>query len=425
MLENMLTEHTCPGRPPFRAILKELCLCAFAVLALLMMDRSLENLYPFFLYGSGKRIIDLWISFEMHMHVWLKALIPAVFAVWLFLRRRNVRFGLLLPILWVYLVTLLTSLLTSGYTFRWWNTTELPLMMYLFLTVQCSTRRGIRRLVFCGNCLYSLLLVLNAVFCFFPVLFDRISGWRPDYFLSADNLTGFPMVFGFLLACLDGYYNGSRLREVVYLVLFFLNLLLIRCASALMAGLILAAYLWIPFLRRQFQQRSLNLFTALSLLLCALFTFASVLALTGNRYEAFSRFLSFKMSLLIRFILWKGVFEEILLHPWLGYGLGEDASFYARPNTSLFYNAHNAWLQTWHEGGLVLLLAVLAVLFLTARILRKAKDRELAGLFTAVIFAELIMMQTAITSWFVWAPLFMILLMASLLCAKEDSPLDS
>jgi len=420
----MLMEYARPSRPSVISVLKELCLCAFAVLALLMMDRSLENLYPFFLYGTGKRIIDLWIAFEMHMHVWLKALIPAIFAVVLFLRRGKLRTGLLLPILGVYLVALLTSLLASGYTFRWWNTTELPLMMYLFLTVQCSTRRGVCRLAFCGNCLYILLLVLNAVFCLFPVLFDRISGWRPDYFLSADNLTGFPMVFGFLLAFLDGYYNGSRLRKYTYLVLFFLNLILIRCFSALMAGLILAAYLWIPLLRRQFEKRSLNLFTALSLLMCAILTGLSVLALTGDRYETFSRLLTFKMSLIVRFILWKGVFEEILLHPFLGYGLGDDASFYARPNTSLFYNAHNAWLQTWHEGGLVLLLAVVAVLFLAAHILRKAEDRKLAGLFTAVIFAELIMMQTAITAWFVWAPLFMILLMASLLCTKEASTLD-
>lgn len=409
------------------AVLKELILCFYVVMVLLMMDRSLENIYPFFLYATGKRIIDLWIAFEMHMHVWLKWIIPAVFVIWLFRNRFRVRLGLLLPVAGVYAVVLITTCLTCGVTFRWWNTTELPLMMYLFVTVQCSTRRGTCRLAFAGNVLYSLLLLLNAVFIFFPQLYQVISGWEPEYFLSADNLTGFPMAFGLLLAYLDGHYNaengpGAKIRMTVYYVLFFLNLILIRCAGAMIGCLFITLYLVFPFVRKLFEKWDFNWFTALSVLMCVVFVAIACAAFSGEDAPLWMYVLTTsKRSIMIRLILWSGIFREILVHPLLGYGLGEDAAFYLRPQTSLYYNAHNAYLQTLHEGGAVALAAVFAVLVLFASVLRKCRDRELAGFLAALMFSVLVMMQSAITSWFTWYPALIIIQIASLICPEEKS----
>lgn len=412
-------------RKTLKGILTELVLCFFIMMVLLMMDRSLENLYPFSLYGSGKRIIDLWISFEMHMHAWLKWIIPSAFIIWLAVNRFNVRLGLLLPILAVYAVVLIVSLLTSGYTFRWWNTTELPLMMYLFITMQCSTRRGICRLAFSGNILYSVLLTANAVFILFPVLYDRISGWAPDYFLSADNLTGFPMLFGLLLALLDGYCNKAKIRCWVYIVLFFINIILIHCISAIIAAFIIVLFMFIPYFRRKFESWNFNVFTGLSAALCFfMVAFANLYSRNQKFADSINPLLRLKRSLYVRFVLWDGAFASISQKPILGYGLGRDAAFIPRPETSLTYNAHNAYLQTLHEGGIVYLAAVLAVFVLFTGILKRCSDRKLSGIFSAIVFSELIMMQSAITSWYTWAPIFVIIQMSSLICITEGNRLE-
>ena len=125
-------------------------------------------------------------------------------------------------------------------------------------------------------------------------------------------------------------------------------------------------------------------------------------------------------SLYIRLIIWNGVLALIAKKPLFGYGLGEKAEFFLRPKTSLTYNAHNAYLQTIYEGGLVTTCSALAVFIFTSGILKKCSDRKLAGLFTTVIFAELIMMQSSITSWFTWYPVFLIAQIGALICTLPD-----
>ena len=398
-------------------ILKEFVICIFIAGVLLTMDRCLENLYFYFLYDTGKRVLDLFMAFYLHAHRAFTVIIPAVFMLWLWSRRFQVRFGVLLPICIVYLLYLLTSLSGDGFPPRWLNTVLYPMLMILFVTVMCSTEQSTKRFFRVGCDVYILLMLLNTAFTLCPQLYHLFTDWEPDYFISADNLTGFPLLFGALLALLDRRFNKSSVRCVFYLVLFFVNQALIHCASAMIAGIILAVYLAIPHVKAMFQRKPLTVFVAVSILLCVfLWTGAWLYFHTDFGFRLMDHMLDILKSLYIRFIIWNGVLALIAKKPLLGYGLGEKAEFFLRPKTSLSYNAHNAYLQTMYEGGLVTTGSALAVLVFTSNILKKCSDRTLAGLFTVVIFAELIMMQSSITSWFTWYPVFLIAQIGALVC---------
>lgn len=384
------------------------------------MDRCLENLYFYFLYDTGKRTLDLFMSLYLHSHRWFTVIIPAVFILWLCSKRFHVRCGVLLPILIVYLLYFLTSFLAERrFPSRWLNTTLYPFLMILFVTVMCSTEQNAKRFFRVGCDLYLILLLLNTAFTLFPQLYHLFTDWEPDFFLSADNLTGFPMLNGALFALLDRHFNKNGIRCIFYLLLFFVNLFLIQCMSAVFAGLILAFHLAFPRIRSLAQKKPLSLYVAGSLILCMLFCgFAVIYCHVSIVEDTVDIILHrvHKESVYVRFILWDGVLALIAKKPLLGYGLGERAEFFLRPRTSLYYNAHNAYLQTLYEGGLVTTGAALAVLAFTSGILKRCRDRNLAGLFTVVIFAELIMMQSAITSWFTWYPIFLIAQIGSLVC---------
>ena len=398
-------------------ILKEFVMCVFIAGVLLTMDRCLENLYFYFLYDTGKRILDLFMALYLHAHRAFTVIIPAVFILWLWSRRFHVRFGVLLPICIVYLFYLLTSLFGNGFPQRWLNTALYPILMILFITVMCSTERSAKRFFRVGCDLYILLMLFNTVFTLWPQLYHLFTDWEPDFFISADNLTGFPLLFGALLALLDRRFNKNSVRCILYLLLFFLNQALIHCASALIAGAILALYLVFPRVRALTERKPLTVFVAISLLLCAFLCAGAWLYFhTELGFRMMDHMLDILKSLYIRFIIWNGVLALIIRKPLLGYGLGDKAEFFLRPKTSLSYNAHNAYLQTMYEGGLVTTGSALAVLFFTSRILKKCSDSALAGLFTVVIFAELIMMQSSITSWFTWYPVFLIAQIGALVC---------
>ena len=291
------------------------------------------------------------------------------------------------------------------------------MLMILFVTVMCSTERSAKRLFRVGSDVYILLMLLNTVFTLFPQLYHLFTDWEPDFFISADNLTGFPLLFGALLTLLDRHFNKNSIRCVIYLVLFFINQVLIHCASAMIAGAILAVYLLLPQARALAERKPLTLYVWLSVLLCAVLCAGTwVYFHTPIGPWLMDNMLDVLKSLYIRFIIWNGVLSIIAKKPLLGYGLGDRAEFFLRPKTSLTYNAHNAYLQTIYEGGLVTTCSALAVFIFTSGILKKCSDRKLAGLFTTVIFAELIMMQSSITSWFTWYPVFMIAQMGALIC---------
>ena len=399
-------------------VLKECVACIFIAAVLFTMDRCLENMYCFFLFDTGKRYLNIFMSAYLHAHEWFPPLIITGFILWLLIKKFRINYGILLPIVIVYAAYLFTSMISGNGCSRWINTALYPATMYLFVTIACSTQRGIKRFVFTGTILYTILLLLNAIFTVFPQFYHLFTSWEPDYFLSADNLTGFPLLFGLFLALLDHHYNCSNLRFIIYIFLFILNEALIHCASSLIAALCVGVY-FILYLKKS-SCKNLHFFVLLSIGLCFLLCIAAWLYFNNEKIQTvLNPILEIRNSLYIRFILWNGIILLCLKKPILGYGLGDKAEFYPRPNTTLEYNAHNAYLQTIYEGGLFTQGAVFFALWVLSGKMKKCNDRVLVSYVTAIIFAELIMMQASITSWFTWYPVLLIAQVGALCCLQE------
>lgn len=405
----------------FLSIIKEVIISSFILVVLLTMDRCLENMYFYFLYDTGKRYLDIFMSLYLHAHRYLSFIITAVFIIWVIIKKFKVNFGVLLPIGLIYLSYFITSILTSGEASRWINKFQYPAIMYIFVTIMCSSRRNSQRFFRIGVDLYIILLLLNAVFTVFPQLFSLFTDWKPDYFISADNLTGFPLFLGALFALLDRHFNNNSVRFWVYITLFFINQVLIHSTGSVIAAFIFAGYLIFPKIRKLFQDESLNFSVILSIFLCVLsVTLAFLFFHSDAIYKLLYPFTIIKESLFVRFILWNGIILLILKKPIFGYGLGEQAEFFS-PNDWLYYNAHNAYLQTLYEGGIITLIFILFALYRTSVKMRTSRDHSLSGIFNIIIFSDLIMMLSAITSWFTWYP---VLLIAQIAACTVNLPED-
>ncbi len=409
----------------FSGAVKEAVMCLLIIGVLLTMDRCLENMYVYFLYDTGKWYLDIFMSLYLHAHRWFVWIIPAGFVcwiVWKLWKKETISIGVLGQIAAAYGLYLITSLLAEKkFPERWVNMTLYPMVMILFVTMACSTIRGAKRFFRVGTDVYIVLMALNALFTVFPQMYHLFTDWEPDYFLSADNLTGFPMMFGAMLALMDEKFNRKKARCRIYMGLFFLNQVLIHCISALIAAMILGIYLLLPMVRKVMDKISLagytGIATGIGAVLCST---AWVYFRNSKVYALLDPVLNVLKSLYIRFIIWRGVLKQVLKKPIFGYGLGLQAEFFKRPRTSLYYNAHNGFLQTLYEGGLVTMAGVMWVLFSTSRKLKACEDRSLGSLFAVILFADLIMMLGAITSWFTWYPVFVIAQVGVLTCRLTE-----
>ena len=402
----------------FFSVIKELTLSFFVLVVLLTMDRCLENMYFFFLYDTGKRYLDIFMSLYLHAHRYFSVLIPVIFLLWLLLNKFKVNYGILLPIAIIYFSYLATSLLTSGYSSRWINKLQYPAIMYLFVTIMCSSKRNAQRFFRVGVDLYIILLLLNTAFTLYPQLFHLFTDWTPDYFISADNLTGFPLFLGALFALLDKKFNSNPVRCYIYIFLFFLNQILIHSTGSVIAAFIFAGYLFIPKINLFFQTKKLSFFVILSIILCIFLIVCAYLYFHSDlAYRILDPLTLIKESLYIRFIIWNGIIALIIKSPIFGYGLGDKAEFFIRPRVFLSYNAHNAYLQTLYEGGIITMATVLFALFIASEKLKKNNNRHLIGIFHIIIFSDLIMMLSAIPAWYTWYPILLIAQIA--VCTAE------
>ena len=402
----------------FFSVIKELTLSFFVLVVLLTMDRCLENMYFFFLYDTGKRYLDIFMSLYLHAHRYFSVLIPVIFLLWLLLNKFKVNYGILLPIAIIYFSYLATSLLTSGYSSRWINKLQYPAIMYLFVTIMCSSKRSAQRFFRVGVDLYIILLLLNTAFTLYPQLFHLFTDWTPDYFISADNLTGFPLFLGALFALLDKKFNSNPVRCYIYIFLFFLNQILIHSTGSVIAAFIFAGYLFIPKINLFFQTKKLSFFVILSIILCIFLIVCAYLYFHSDlAYRILDPLTLVKESLYIRFIIWNGIIALIIKSPIFGYGLGDKAEFFIRPRVFLSYNAHNAYLQTLYEGGIITMATVLFALFIASEKLKKNNNRHLIGIFHIIIFSDLIMMLSAIPAWYTWYPILLIAQIA--VCTAE------
>lgn len=402
-------------------VLRECVICIITAAVLFTMDRCLENMYCFFLYDTGKRWLDIFMSAYLHAHRWFPLVISISFFIWLCIKKFKINYGLLIPISVVYILYLITSLLADGNISRWGNLTLFPATMYLFATMACSTEKGAKRFFRVGTDLYIFLLLLNALFTLFPQLYHLFTPWEPDYFLSADNLTGFPLFFGLFLAAMDHTFNEKKCRYILYLILFFINQGLIHCISSFAAAFIFLLFVAAAPVRDFIEKRHLFPLLCSSVILFLLLLTSAILFINNDKaYEFMCSILKYRESVAVRFIIWNGVLFLLLKKPLLGYGLGNQAEFFLRPPAnSLYYNAHNAFLQTLYEGGLITQGAVGAVFFVLSKKIEKCDCSRYKGIVKIILFSELIMMQASITSWFTWYPVFLIAQISALCCSMK------
>ena len=404
--------------------IKEFFICIAIIAGIMFLDRMLIDLYFFNLYGTGCMVFDIVTALHTRGFSLLKYAIPLLFVFSVIKERREFQFGMLLPIASIYISYLLTSLFSKNIDYwRFKDFFEMPALFLLFLTLNLQTEKSAKRFFRVAVDLYIVLLTINALFRIFPQLYEVLfpMAWPQECFLGTDNIMGPILITGMLYALLDQHINGGKIRLSIYVILFIINEYLIWVATALVAAIIIGFY-FIPFIKRIFEKTDFLFFISLSVLLFVtlVFLFKPISSFPPVKFIIES-VLQKKVTLSGRVYLWPAVVELIVRRPILGHGMGDSIQLFYSEYEKRSLHAHNAFLQTWYEGGLVTLFVVSGFLAYFARILRKMEDRELASFFSVVMFAVLVALQADQLAFCSWYQVFIIAQIASLMPARRFS----
>ena len=340
--------------------------------------------------------------------------------------------GMLLPYIAVYIGYLVATLMNpeTGSLARWSDSFFYSLIPLLIAFLFCCSDGGKRYFLTTVSTIYLVLAVLNIIFYFFPQLYiGEAKDWREEYFLGFENKAGWSLMMGAFFTLMDWKLNGRLWKTVLYFAVLLVNIRLIWCITALIGTMLLFGYFLLPFARKWVQKWDFLVFIGIILVLfCCLMFFQKYTVSSEPVALIIEEVFKKKRSLSGRLPLWQMGVEIVMRKPWFGVGAQLHQGFILMADEYgvwSWYHAHNELLQTWYEGGLLMVVLAVLMLMCAARRFRYSEDKKLAGLCKMLLFIFLFMQLSDNMPYYLWYMSAYVAHVGVLLCGRPKPALSA
>ena len=340
--------------------------------------------------------------------------------------------GMLLPYIAVYIGYLVATLMNpeTGSLARWSDSFFYSLIPLLIAFLFCCSDGGKRYFLTTVSTIYLVLAVLNIIFYFFPQLYiGEAKDWREEYFLGFENKAGWSLMMGAFFTLMDWKLNGRLWKTVLYFAVLLVNIRLIWCITALIGTMLLFGYFLLPFARKWVQKWDFLVFIGIILVLfCCLMFFQKYTVSSEPVALIIEEVFKKKRSLSGRLPLWQMGVEIVMRKPWFGVGAQLQQGFILMADEYgvwSWYHAHNELLQTWYEGGLLMVVLAVLMLMCAARRFRYSEDKKLAGLCKMLLFIFLFMQLSDNMPYYLWYMSAYVAHVGVMLCGRPKPALSA
>ena len=362
--------------------------------------RSLYVVFMYFLFDRALPVIlhsyvlnSIYILFSKFF-----AIIVVLGLLTIAFREGRINFYPIANVLIVFLSLLISTVVNGGDVKRCVMIIYPIVALLAYVLLECRTVVRLKLFVSYIANLYLILALLNLFFLlFFPSLFSSSSDDRGGvmYFLGGENLIGYPLLMGLFFVALDSCLVNRKRKLWVYLLIYAANIIIVFSGSNVI-GFLCALFLLVPNpVRRIVLSLSLN---KLSLIFAALFTVVIILDNLMNVLE--SPLLSYiiedvlgkDVTLTNRTIIWSIVLLGFFESPILGHGIADTVNlFYISERWSEgYFSAHNQILQSLYEGGILLFLSFIPIIWWLSNALERC-NLQISNIFKVTFCALFVM----------------------------------
>ena len=386
-------------------------------------DRLMKNLF-------------IWsCSYRMQTMSTILSIAAALMIYILFMRRiaiygAEMPTGVIIPFCIIYACYFFSSFINaeSGVLSRCADSFIFAMAPLMLIAMAGYDKDNFKKFISIIDWVYIVVALVNILFIIWPGLYYVISEWRQNYFIGYHTFLVFPLAVGVMFALLDDYYNGNRIKLIVYMALFIINQGLVKAGGGLIGACIILIY-FIPFIRKIFEKTDLAVFIGIiiAVFIVLMWFMGPILNISPIKH-IIQDVLHKDLTLTGRLIIWPGVLEDVAKKPIFGYGISADGSIFYDTvyNTGwtkldgVWLHAHNEFLQTLYEGGIVTLLAAIGMLLFTAKKLRPYNGGRMAGICKMMIFTLLLMLQDDQMVYYPWYIMAFVCQMAAMCCRNEE-----
>ena len=361
----------------------------------------MRSLYIAFLYFLFDRTLPIILHSDLlnSIYVILSKLFTVIVICELLtviLKKEGINFYPVLYILLIFFSLFVSTMLNNGDIPRWVMMLYPIIALSSLLLLECRTIAKMRRFVCSIANLYTFLAILNLLFLLYdPLLFATNSMLGDMYFLGGENHIGYPLLMGLFFVFLKSYFLNNKKILVFYILIYAITIFTIFSGSNVI-GFLCALFLLVPNpVRRIVLSLSLN---KLSLIFAVLFTVVIILDNLMNVLESplfsyvIEDVLGKDVTLTNRTIIWSIVLLGFFESPIFGHGIADTVNlFYISGRWSEGYlSAHNQMLQSLYEGGILLFLSFIPIIWWLSNALKQC-DSPISNIFKAIFCALLVM----------------------------------
>lgn len=286
----------------------------------------------------------------------------------------------------------ISTYINNGNIRRWFSAVYPVIGSLLFMSICCKNINRAKRFINAVSNLYFLLLSINLLLMAFePDLFGAT-----HYFVGIKNQIAISLTFGFLFIYFDSHLNGNKTKFYLYVF--------IHIATSLLAfsggGLICMAVIYLCFFVRPIGKflESLSLTYVGAVFSVVLIFIASgsisiLLNFPVVKYVIVN-ILGKNLTLTNRVFIWDKLIRMLSGHYILGRGVADTVNLFSMNKTFTnrisfvgSYSAHNQFLQTLYEGGIVSLAIMLTASVVASRKLREVSDASVCRVAKIAIIA--------------------------------------
>lgn len=294
------------------------------------------------------------------------------------------------------LIILLSTFLNNG-DMRSCISATINIMGLIMITdhgINNNTKSFLSSILF----IFEILILINLITIFaFPngMYINATSRTTENWFLGYDNSHIFIIMPALITSIVYSLFIKNKIifRTVFLFIISIITIFTRWPATGVTVMIIFIMY--IIFSKLINKSKILNIKTYITISIVSFFSI--IVFRLQNLFSFFIvDFLKKDLTFTGRTYIWDYVLEFIKAKPLLGYGIENKLVRYYKTTHHRSFHAHNQFLEMAYQGGIVLVVAFIFIIFKTSKELYKYKTTKMSNVLSFCLFLYLILMLTEV-----------------------------
>lgn len=274
----------------------------------------------------------------------------------------------------IFVSLLISTIIGYGDIRRFFSMVYCPLGLLALFQIKCQNLKSSRFFIHSLSLFFYSLCLIEFIFVLcFPQGINYNNKYL--YFLGGENLLGFSLLCGLLIVLIDYYLKGCSKKYMLSYIIMEVVTILIIFSGGNVSGTTITLLLLLPLTRQILRTPFIYIVLFFIGAFVFLIVFNHLQSVLNDSYVQYivMDVLGKNLTLTNRTDIWGIAINGFFKNPIWGYGIRESTNLFYLARSHNEFSAHNQFLQSLYEGGIMFYVSLAPLLLYTSHLLNHTK----------------------------------------------------